>query len=112
MRLTCLLACLVVLMGGGAAVADDTAQPIRHTVVMKEEGRFCGWPANRGIWSWEDEILVGFIYGYYKDYLGGHDIDRDRPSEHKLARSLDGGETWRIEDFTVQAPATGTPQEP
>ena len=28
---------------------------------------------------------------------GGHPIDRQRPEEHMLARSLDGGETWKLE---------------
>jgi hypothetical protein len=62
-------------------------------------GRFGGWPANHGIWSWDNEILVGFSRGYYKD-LGPdrHAIDREKPEEHLLARSLDGGETWTIED--------------
>ena len=27
----------------------------------------------------------------------GHSIDYSRPAEHVLARSLDGGETWKIE---------------
>jgi len=67
--------------------------------VYFELGRFGGWPANNGIWSWGDEILVGFARGYYKD-LGPemHNIDREKPEEHLLARSLDGGETWTIED--------------
>ena len=45
-----------------------------------------------------DEIVVGFTLGYYKDNPdGGHPIDRDRPSSVRQARSLDGGETWKIE---------------
>lgn len=70
----------------------------RHVAVYHEQGRFGGWPANHGIWSWGDEILVGFSRGYYKDLGDRHHIDRDRPEEHLLARSLDGGETWSIED--------------
>ncbi|MCC6699167.1 MAG: exo-alpha-sialidase [Candidatus Hydrogenedentes bacterium] len=70
----------------------------RHVDVYKETGRFGGWPANHGIWSWGNEILVGFSRGYYKD-LGPdrHNIDREKPEEHWLARSLDGGETWTLE---------------
>lgn len=70
-----------------------------HTIVYYEPGRFGGWPANHGIWAWGDEILVGFSAGYYKD-LGPerHAIDREKPESHWLARSLDGGETWSIED--------------
>ena len=72
---------------------------MEHVIVYKEPGRFGGWPANHGIWSWGDEIVVGFSAGYYKD-LGPerHAIDRERPEEHLLARSRDGGRTWRIEN--------------
>jgi len=68
-------------------------------MIYHEPGRFGGWPANHGIWNWGDEILVGFSRGYYKD-LGAdrHHIDRDQPEEHLLARSMDGGETWSIEN--------------
>ena len=72
---------------------------IRHVKVYAEPGRFGGWPANHGLWSWGDEILVGFSAGYHKD-LGPerHNIDRERPEEHLLARSRDGGESWTIEN--------------
>jgi hypothetical protein len=71
----------------------------RHVKVYSIPGRFGGWPANHGIWSWGDEFLVGFSAGYYKD-LGPlrHPIDRERPEEHLLARSRDGGETWSVEN--------------
>lgn len=71
---------------------------IEHVTVYAEEGRFGGWPANHGIWSWGNEILVGFGRGYYKD-LGPdrHAIDRDRPEEHVLSRSTDGGHSWTLE---------------
>jgi BNR repeat-like domain len=70
-----------------------------HVKVFSEPGRFGGWPANHGIWSWGDEILVGFSAGYFKDNgPSRHAIDHDRPEEHLLARSLDGGETWSIEN--------------
>jgi hypothetical protein len=70
----------------------------KHVKVYFETGRFGGWPANHGIWIWGNEILVGFSRGYYKD-LGPerHNIDREKPEEHVLARSLDGGETWTLE---------------
>jgi predicted neuraminidase len=70
----------------------------KHVPVYAVDGRFGGWPANHGIWSWGNEIVVGFGAGYYKD-LGPkrHAIDRDRPEEHMLARSVDGGETWTLD---------------
>lgn len=74
------------------------ADPVdRHVVVYHEPGRFGGWPANHGIWAWGGEILVGFSRGYYKDLGDRHHIDRDKPEEHCLARSLDGGVTWTVE---------------
>ncbi len=70
-----------------------------HVKVYAEPGRFGGWPANHGIWSWGDEILVGFSAGYFKDNgPDRHAIDHDRPEEHLLARSRDGGESWTIEN--------------
>jgi hypothetical protein len=68
-------------------------------MVYHVPGRFGGWPANHGIWSWRNEILVGFSAGYHKDHgPERHNIDHDRPEEHLLARSRDGGLTWRIEN--------------
>ena len=81
------------------ASCSDKSGNMEHITVYREAGRFGGWPANHGIWSWENEILVGFSRGYYKD-LGPdrHAIDREKPEEHLFARSLDGGKTWTIED--------------
>src|SRR5262245_36426371 len=71
---------------------------LEHIKVYFEPCRFGGWPANHGIWSWGDEILVGFSAGYFKDNgPGRHAIDHDKPEEHLLARSKDGGKTWTIE---------------
>ena len=81
-----------------AAFAQSAEQAVRHVEVYSESDRFCGWPANNGIWIWDQEIVVGFVLGYYKkDPKGSHDIDRDKPSERLQARSLDGGETWTVE---------------
>ena len=77
----------------------SSQKEIKNVKVYYEKGMFGGWPANFGIWNWGNEILVGFAKGYYKD-LGPkmHNIDRNKPELHILARSLDGGETWKIED--------------
>lgn len=89
----------------GAAQAENPRPEadVKHVTVYHEPGRFGGWPANHGIWNWDDEILTGFSRGYHKD-LGPdrHAIDRDKPEEHLLARSLDGGLTWKIEDPSRQ----------
>jgi hypothetical protein len=91
--------CVGVLLGVLAAAWDArTSPPLpRHVTVFREPDRFGGWPANHGIWSWGNEILVGFEIGYFRRTERGHAIDYDRPAEHVLARSADGGETWTIE---------------
>ncbi|MBI5091883.1 MAG: exo-alpha-sialidase [Candidatus Hydrogenedentes bacterium] len=94
---------IIALLAGGSALlgsawAETASETPRDVVVYKEAGRFAGWPANNGAWSWGNEIVVGFSLGYYKlNPQGGHAIDRDRPSSVRQARSLDGGETWAIE---------------
>jgi hypothetical protein len=83
----------------------------RTVIVYKQPGRFAGWPANHGIWSWREEILVGFEAGYFNVRDPGeheHSIDYKRPAEHLLARSRDGGETWTIEKPTGLLPPPGT----
>lgn len=75
-----------------------SAQTPTHVTVYKQDGRFAGWPANHGIWSWGDEILVGFEVGIYRHSERTHAIDYSQPASHVLARSLDGGLTWKLED--------------
>ena len=74
-----------------------------HVNIYREPGRFAGWPANNGIWVWEDEIVVGFILGYHKEQPG-HTIDGSRPAARMQARSHDGGETWKIEETVLVHP--------
>jgi hypothetical protein len=82
---------------------------VEHVMVYHERGRFGGWPANHGIWSWGNEILVGFSAGHYKDNGRAlHHIDHDRPEEHLLARSKDGGKTWAVENPARQGVLIGT----
>lgn len=96
MRVSPGLLCLVAL-AGPPALAGSGPNVVKHVVVYEEEGRFAGWPANHGAWSWGDEILVGFELGRFRGSEEGHAIDYDEPAEHVLARSLDGGETWTLE---------------
>lgn len=70
---------------------------IKNVLAYQEKDKFCGWPANEGIWGWDNEILVGFeISGYIKNEQG-HSIDRESPKFIYFIRSLDGGETWSVE---------------
>lgn len=101
--------CVVSVLVGCASgrVQSDARVGASHVVVYQEAGRYCGWPANHGIWSWEDEIVVGFELGYHRGIQPAvnplsqtkdtHAIDYERPAEHLIARSLDGGETWTVE---------------
>ena len=73
---------------------------VRHLRVYYQEGDFAAWPANHGIWSWGNEILVGFQVARHLD-RPGHSWDADT-SRHKFARSLDAGLTWSIEDAYEQ----------
>ena len=108
MKLRILLVLLLLAVGMVACSTSDeanlsgkkqvTADEPRHVKVYFEKGMFGGWPANHGIWNWGNEILVGFGMGYYKDQGENHHIDREKPEVPMLARSLDGGETWSIED--------------
>ncbi len=79
-------------------IANYLTVPKENVIVFYEKGRFAGWPANNGVWSWGNEILVGFHLSYYKESSSGHSRDRDRGQVKMLARSLDGGQTWSIED--------------
>jgi hypothetical protein len=69
----------------------------KNVLVYYKEGRFAGWPANNGIWSWDDEIVVGFSLGYFLENPLHHSIDEKRGSDPVLSRSIDGGETWVLE---------------
>ncbi len=70
---------------------------IEHGVVFHQDGKYGGWPANNGIWIWDNEILVGFVEADYKSTDGLHAYDV-ASARHKYARSKDGGKTWAYED--------------
>jgi len=99
MRLTSVGLTAVILLAALPSMpadAQDEPGPIKNVVVCKEPGRFAGWPANNGAWSWGNEIVVGFTLGYHDDEKqGGHPIKG--PQTVRLARSLDGGESWTVE---------------
>ncbi len=70
---------------------------MEHVTIYRKEGRYGGWPANNGIWSWDKEIVVGFNAGYLNtDEKGMHPIDRGKVRTYMQARSKDGGKTWEV----------------
>ena len=44
---------LLIVMTVSAAQAEDIV--VEHVPIYSHKGRFGGWPANHGIWSWGDE---------------------------------------------------------
>jgi hypothetical protein len=80
------------------AAARSSAAAVSHQIIFRDPARFGGWPANHGMWTWGNEILVGFSAGWHRAQdTARHQIDRNRPVESMLARSTDGGRTWSIE---------------
>lgn len=113
---------VVFLAIGNNLLAQVEDKNVQHVKVYHEPGMYGGWPANNGVWIWGNEILVGFSKGFHKNLGSKHNIDRDRPQLHLLARSKDGGNTWTIEDpakkgmvphgHFVAKPRTDVPQQP
>lgn len=77
---------------------------MKNVIVFKESGRYSGWPANYGIWSWGDEIVLGFVTGFHKADGQFHSRDKSRPFETMQARSMDGGETWQVAKIPAKTP--------
>jgi len=73
---------------------------MRHVDIYKESGRFGGWPAGYSAnqWIWGNEIMVAFKRGYYLYSPTSHNVDWSKPSRRCQARSLDGGESWVLEE--------------
>ena len=109
MRIIKLLA--VLLLVAAAPAAAQRASKATNAVVFHGDGRFGGWPANNGMWAWGNEILVGFVNGHFKNVERGHAIDGSKPSVLRFARSLDGGESWKVEEPSFLTPE-GKEREP
>jgi len=105
-----LLAVVAALSLGGCRHGQTKPQPpakggsprIEHFVAAGQSDKFCGWPANNGLWTWDrgKEILVGFSFGNYVEQSGHNIQGKSDPAEgvlSRLARSGDGGKTWSNE---------------
>ncbi len=86
-----------------------TAKHIEHAIAYRAPGRYGGWPANYGMWSWGSELLVLFSEGAFINADQTHKIDQSRPVQVMQARSLDDGRTWSTEPFTGVSPFGGAP---
>ena len=80
------------------------AKIVEHAVVYQKSGRYGGWPANYGMWAWEDEIVLVFTEGTFSNTPSGHKRDRSQPFVTMQGRSLDGGRTWTTESFVGKTP--------
>ncbi|WP_339710450.1 sialidase family protein [uncultured Kriegella sp.] len=88
--------------------AQTDGKQIEHGIVFSEDGKYGGWPANHGIWSWGNELLVGFVEAPYNETAPGMHTYDIKSSGNKYARSLDGGVTWTITDaFDIGQKAWG-----
>lgn len=93
-----LIASLVMMSLTLHAESSVSGEPeMRHQIVLDVPGKFAGWPANNGVWSWDDgrEIVVGCTLGGFREQQG-HNIQK--PYRSVLVRSTDGGNSWQMED--------------
>lgn len=68
---------------------------LEHVLIYQEDGRFAGWPANNGAWIFQgDEMLVGFTEAEF-ELKNGHNIGPVDTQTSWLAKSTDGGHTWK-----------------
>ena len=107
---------LALLLIGPAARSLPADTPTRSTpsvvarvTVAAEPGRFLAWPANNGLWRWDGgrELLVGYHDGPWQE-RPGHKVGD--PQVQRLARSRDGGRSWRQESPSPYVGREGPPQ--
>jgi hypothetical protein len=99
---------IVAIFYGKISFSQSDGFSVRHEIVFSEDGKYGGWPANHGIWSWGNEILIGFVEADYKETTPGLHTYDISSSRNKYARSLDGGVTWKITDaFEIGQRALG-----
>ena len=81
----------------GSPLQPAKPKEIKYLTVAAKQDRFFGWPANNGMWQWDNgrEILLGFTNGNFEDQ-DGHNIGKERLTN--LARSTDGGKSWERQD--------------
>lgn len=108
------LICIAALAG---LVSATRAEDVENAVIYHNPKEFAGWPANEGVWSWGNEILVAFHFGEYEEREKEHSIGKNLGI--LFSRSLDGGKTWTTEPhkeivlpkFIRKADANAVPSE-
>jgi hypothetical protein len=81
---------------------------IRNVEVYRQPDQFAAWPANYGLWLWDEEAVVIFAQGFRGEAENLHARDKTRPFIPVQARSFDGGETWAVERFNGFVPGSQT----
>jgi photosystem II stability/assembly factor-like uncharacterized protein len=100
-NITWIIATLLLI--GFKSTDAQTVKGAKNGIAFQEKDKCGGWPANNGIWTWNNgkEILVGYTYGNFVE-VPGHNIegynDTFKNYKSRLARSTDGGKTWKQED--------------
>ncbi len=77
---------------------------ISHHEVFRRPGHFSAWPANYGLWAWDEEIVVVFADGKLGEQGALHARDKSQEFKPMQARSVDGGATWSPETFAGFVP--------
>jgi len=111
-NLTWIIATLLLI--GFKSTDAQTVKGAKNGIAFQEKDKFGGWPANNGLWTWNNgkEILVGYTYGPFVEQKGHNVLGKTEYSEdlgNRLARSTDGGLTWRSE---VPENYAGTTKQP
>lgn len=85
-------------------VGERNARDLDHVTVYRKPDRWAAAPANYGIWSWGDEIVIGFVVGHFKRDGESHARDMEKPFITMQARSLDGGLNWEVSETPCRVP--------
>ncbi|NRP21926.1 hypothetical protein LPJGGPFB_05185 [Ensifer adhaerens] len=81
---------------------------VQHCEVYRHADQFAGWPANYGLWIWDEEVVVVFAQGRLGAQGDIHARDRAHAFVPRQARSFDGGLTWACETFNGRTPGGRT----
>lgn len=74
--------------------------------ILRSDAVFYGWPANHGHWQWGDEFLFGVMAGKRDGAAAGmHKVSG--PLSLLLVRSLDGGDSWKIDQPGIEGDPSG-----
>jgi hypothetical protein len=105
---------LLLLFIAQIVTSAGLAEELTHSLIFAEKETFAAWPANGGLWTWDDgqEALVCFVTGPYTPREGHNVVP---PYSNVLARTRDGGKTWAIERpksfFQQGMPIAAMPKE-